>query len=321
MTHRARRVFLCATILFFILATPSVLLYAWGYTFDWESKKLVLTGGIYLKSIPKKAKVELDNKITKETPVFIKRLLPKYYQIKVSKQGFHSWQKKLKIESKLVTEVKNILLIPLNPEIEVINENIPINFSLKEFLSQKESNDIFYIQIPSYILYKTDKNNSFQEQISLTPLPQNQTYEIFASKDKRIAVLSNTNQLYLLNPETKIFELISQDVKGVRFSDNNKKMLYFTDSEIWIHFLQDKDSKEMITRISQKIKQAIWYGVTNEHIIFTTDKEMKIIELDNRNEKNTVDILKSNIQEIAYNNEDESIYFIKEKELLKMSLK
>ena len=68
--------------------------------------------------------------------------MPKEYQVKIIKQGYHPWQKKLRIESKLVTEAKNILLIPLNPEIKIANEALPIDFSLEEFIQTKKSDNI-----------------------------------------------------------------------------------------------------------------------------------------------------------------------------------
>jgi len=326
MTQRIRRIILIGAVLFFVLITPIILLYAWGYSFDWQNKKVVLTGGLYLKSVPKKAEVYINNQIQKEiTPTFIKRLLPKEYQIKITKQGYHSWQKNLEVESKIVTEAKNIVLIPFNPEIEIVNEvdrELPVNFSLKEFI-QTESNTVFYINQPSRILYKTDKENSFQEQISLTPLPSNHQYEVFASSNEQFAVLDEINQLYLLNPQTKNFQLISQDVQDIQFSTDNQKLLYYTPFEIWIHHLRESeqiaDNKELITRLSQKIKQAVWYK-TSEHIIFSTQENIKIVELDNRGDRNIINITKLKAQEIGYSIKDEKLYFIQDNQLLSISL-
>jgi hypothetical protein len=328
MTRRVRRIILCSTILFFVLTAPVVLLYAWGYSFDWQKKKPVLTGGLYLKSIPKKAEVYIDDKPKKETPAFIKRLVPREYQVRVVKEGFYPWQKKLKVESKLVTEARNILLIPLNPKIEVVNQELTNDFSLEELLKQEKSNSIFYIQKPSYILYKTDQNNSFQEQISSTSLPNGQDYQIFASSNEQIAVLSDNQELYLFNYQTRSFELISQNVQGVQFSNDNKKLLYFTLYELWVYYLEgtpeqpskNAGDKELITRLSQKIDQAIWYDSTSQHIIFLIDQIIKITELDSRDQRNTVDLIKLDIQEMAYSQKDEKIYFIKDKKLLSLSL-
>jgi len=335
MTRRIRRLLLCSAILFFILATPTILLYAWGYSFDWQKKKLALTGAFYLESIPKKAEVELQppfkifgGETKKETPVFIKRLLPKDYQVKISKHGFHPWQKKLKVESKLVTEARNILLIPLQPEIEIVNEKLPINFSLEKFLEQEKSDIIFYIQEPSYILYKTDQAGSFQEQISLTPLPAERQYQIFASPNEKIAVLNEKKQLYFLNSETRSFELLAENVQGIQFANDNKKLLYFTPTEIWVYYLEDifrqpnkkAGDKELITRLSQKIETAIWFPRTNEHIIFTVSQTVKIIELDDRDYRNTNDLFNFEISQIAYSEEDEKLYFIREDKLLRIGL-
>ena len=324
MNTRKRRIILCLVILFFILITPVIILYSLGYSFDWQEKEIVLTGGLYIKSVPKKATVYINNKPKKETPVFIKRLVPKYYQIKVSKEDFHEWNKKLKIESKLVTEIKDIVLIPITPEIKVINKEIPNNFSLKEYIASEipATNDIFYIQKQSYILYKTNKTNSFQEQINLTPLPEDQEYEIIVSNDQQIAVLSNDNQLYVLNKETRDFELIKENVQQAQFSYDNKKLLYYTPNEIWIYHLNNNEEtreQELITRLSQEIQQAIWYK-TNKHIIFLVNQKIKIIELDSRDKRNIVDIIEIDAQEIAYSEKNQILYLIKNKELIGISL-
>ena len=323
MTRKTRKIILLITILFFVLATPAILLYAWGYSFDWQNKKPVLTGGFYFKSVPKNVDIYINNQLQKEkTPILIKRLLPKEYQIRISEQGYHSWQKTLKVESKIVTEAKNILLIPLNPKIETVNENLTTDFSLKGFI-EKEPNYIFYIKTPSYILYKTDKENSFNKQISLTPLPSNHEYKIFASTNEQVAALDENNQLYLLNPQTKNFELISQDVQNVQFSIDNKKLLYFTPYEIWVYHLKESnkinDNKELVTRISQRIKQAIWYN-TNEHIVFYVEENIKIVELDNRSNRNIVNLIKLKIEEMAYSEKDKKIYLTKDNKLLSISL-
>ena len=328
MTRRVRRILFGTTIIFFALATPTILLYAWGYSFDWQKKKPVLTGGFYIRSIPKKAEVYLNNKLKGETPAFIKRILPRNYQVKVTKDGFHPWQKKLKAESKLVTEAKNIILIPLEPEIETVQDKLSENFSLAEFFPQERSDDILYIQKPSYILYRTDSANSFQEQISLTGLSSNQEYEIFASLNRKIAVLSEKEQLYFLNPETRSFELIAENVQEVQFSDDNKKLLYFTPREIWVYYLEDifiqpnkkAREKELITRLSQKIKQAFWYPETNEHIIFAVGQVVKIIELDDRDYRNTYDLLELSVSQMGYHPTEEKLYFVQGEKLLRTSL-
>jgi hypothetical protein len=346
MRRRTRRLLLYAMILFFLITTPAVLFYAWGYGFDFANKKLVLTGGIYLKSSPKKAEIYLNGKFKDQTPHLIKRLIPRDYQIKVVKDGFHSWQKKLKVESKLVTEARNILLVPKNPSVELVKNNLTDNFSLKEFLitdtatiyefplPEKQiagykiiGQDIFYLQKPSYILYRTNLAGIIQEQMSLSPLPE-ADYQIIVSSNQKVAVLDDQGKLYLFNQEEKIFEFLAENIQGAQFSNDCKKLLYFTPTEIWVYYLEDildqpekkAGEKELITRLSQEIKQAIWYPETNQHIIFSVGQLLKITELDGRDIRNTIDFLEGNVSQIAYDKKTERLYFVEEKKLYRVSL-
>ena len=193
-------------------------------------------------------------------------------------------------------------------------------------MNQEKSDTIFYIQKSSYILYKTNRDGIEQEQISSTPLPA-QEYQTFVSNNEKITALGENQKLYLLNPETKTFEQIGENVKTITFSSDNQKILYATHSEIWVYYLEDINSqpnkkageKELITRLGQKIKQTLWY-YTNEHIIFSVGQDIKIIELDGRDERNTVDIIKADAEQITFHKEDKKLYFVEKEKLLRVSL-
>ena len=326
MTNKTRRFILYLAFIFFVLVVPPVLFYAWGYSFDWESKKLVLTGGLYLRSIPEDAQIFFNDKPKKETPTFIKHLSPKDYQIRIEKEGFHSWQKKLKIESRLVTEAKNILLIPDEIKIEEIDQKFPNVFSLNNHLNPEKPDETFFIQKQTQILYQTN-SDGITEQISLTPLPKG-NYQVFVSNNKRVAVLNGAKELYLYNPETRAFELISRDISGLEFSSDNQKLLFYTPNEIWVYYLEDifeqpnkkADEKELITRLSQRISNVIWYGATNQHIIFSIGQDIKVTELDGRDQRNTFDLIKLDFEQIGYNPEDKGIYFFKQGKLSRFLL-
>ncbi len=328
MKRRTRKILFYLILLFFITGTPLVLGYAMGYSFDWQEKKPVLTGAFYIRSTPKEAKVYINDQETAKTPSFIRRLAPRDYQIKVEKEGYYPWNKKLKIKSKIVTEANNIFFIPKEINIEIIQSNLEKNFSLNEYIPQEESEEIFYIQKESYILYKTDKENTFNKQISLTSLPKNQNYQVSTSVNQKIAALSDDGYLYLLNPKTKMFEIIGQNIIGFQFSGDNQKLLYFSPSEIWVHYLENisrqpskkAGEQELITRLSQKIKQAIWFERTNEHIIFLVGQTLKFAELDGRDFRNIVDITELNIEEIAYHPREEKVYLANRDKLLAISL-
>lgn len=78
---------------------PSLLLYSQGYRFDFEKRKIVQTGGLFIKTLPKQAEVYINGKFIKKTDLifgslFVQNLLPKKYEIEIKKEGFFSWKKK-----------------------------------------------------------------------------------------------------------------------------------------------------------------------------------------------------------------------------------
>ena len=94
MTKRSRRIIFYFLLLLFIILAPSIIFYALGYNFDFDKKIFIATGGIYLKSYPSNAETYINDKFSGETSKFIKRLLPKIYEIKITKEDYYSWQKK-----------------------------------------------------------------------------------------------------------------------------------------------------------------------------------------------------------------------------------
>lgn len=329
MSRKARKLLLCLAVVFFIAIAPSLLLYACGYSFDWRNKKIVMTGGFYFKSSPKQAEIYLDDELKGETPTLIKRILPGEYYVSIQKAGYHPWQKNLRIKSQLVTEARNILLIPQWPATELIESDLPDNFSVEKYLSLKNHfSDNFYLSKPDNILYYQNPNNLEQKQISRVPLPDGQEYRIFAFSESKIALLSAKKELYLFDPEQNDFQKIAEGVENLQFTGNGQKFLYYAANEIWAYYLEDilvqpnklKDEKELITRTSQKIKTAVWYPGTNEHIFFTVNGKTKTIELDDRDQRNAIDLFDYEISQITYYPEEEKTYFIKDNKLFKMAL-
>ncbi len=316
MTKKIRRIFLLSALTIFLLITPCLLAYSWGYAFSWQEKKPVLTGSFYFKSVPSKAQIYLNGKFKKNTPGLISRLLPQKYQVEIKKQNYQSWQKELEIKTGLVTEARNILLIPQQIPVETILSSLPDDFNLEEYLADPDDQTAYYLQKPSYIVYKTNRQKTFEEQLNLSPLPEAE-YQIIFNGDQ-VAVLNDQGELYLFNREKQNFELISQQIKNAQFSPSNDKLLYYSNSELWVYYLSEDTSqprkqtgqKELITRLSQEIKQAVWYRPTEHHIIFSAPQETKIIELDGRFNRNSYSLFPGPVEQIASDLKTKQIYLL-----------
>lgn len=348
MSLKTRRIIYISLIIFFLIATPCVLLYSQGYSYDWQKNKLVATGGFYLKSYPTGAKIFINDKQDNKTPRLISRLLPKDYKIKVVKDGFYPWQKNLKIESRLVIEARNILLVPEKPKVKIVEEKLFSDFSFKSFsLEENElkkiqqanstiknvlksdssafvNDKIFYLEPGSYLLYSSDITGADKQQISLSPLPAD-VYKILAAPNQQsFAALSTNGRLYLLDPENGVFDLVEIGVKNASISPDSKKLLYYNETEIWVKYLEkiliqpyhEAGEKELITRFSEKISSAIWYPEDNEHIIFIVGNTIKITELDGRDQRNTYDFLATRNAFIPSSWSNPQLYYNTEKELL-----
>ena len=129
MTYRTRTIlFLSLLISFLIIATLTVF-YSMGWRFDWKTRKITQPGIFYFKVWPRNVQVYLDGELKKKTDFFfgstlVENLLSKEYEVEIKKEGFHVWKKTLEIKKGEVTETKNIVLIPENPNFTIITNNV-----------------------------------------------------------------------------------------------------------------------------------------------------------------------------------------------------
>ncbi len=111
-----RFLFTIFTILIIAAAAGVTIFWAKGYTFSSSQKGLVGTGIISVTSIPDSASVYVDGHLTTATNATVSSLLPKEYTVRVIKEGFIPWEKKVKVREGLVTELK-ITLFPAIPTV------------------------------------------------------------------------------------------------------------------------------------------------------------------------------------------------------------
>ena len=170
-------------------------------------------------------------------------------------------------------------------------------------LSQKS---LYYFQLPEGIVYKTSFDGSDTPEQLTTSAPDNMTdptYQIIAYDDDRIVMLNSSHDLYMFNKgeEDTYFQELSANALGSQFSDDGKKLLLWNDHEISVYFVRKwevqpvREENELmpITSSSDPIENVQWYR-DYEHVLFTSDNKVKFIEIDNRDNRNMVDILSLN---------------------------
>lgn len=351
MTKKTRRLIFYTFFFFFIVFTCLVILYAQGYGFDWQKKSLVITGAFYFESDPREADIYINNEYKGKTNKLIKRLLPDEYNIKISKPNYHDWQKMLSIDSKLITEAKNILLVKKKLLITQIT-----NFNVKLFSFSNNKEKIVYLtdratkeinpqkqriadprEITTYsqfALRLLDLTNNTDVQInSSIPNLKNLSKISWSADDKKLLLFFPYNYYYALdlknpskidlikgkpsidlNLNEQITAEIPKKAKETQLSDDNKKLLWRTENEIGVIWLE-QNKTEIVMKTFEEISQAIWHSGTNQHIIFVVGNEIKITELDGRDKRNTVDILSIEKPEIFYNPKKNKLYILSEERL------
>lgn len=105
-------------VAFLFLATIVLIGLGRGYRFSPNQKAITPTGLLVADSDPAGAEIFIDNKLQSATNTTIS-LAPGWYQVKIQKDGFLAWEKKLRLQGEIVSETQAFLfpstptLIPL----------------------------------------------------------------------------------------------------------------------------------------------------------------------------------------------------------------
>jgi len=117
-----KMMFYVATAVFLIVATIIIILYGKGYNFNFGNGKIGIsgTGLLAATSQPDSAGIYINDHLTSATNNTI-NLPPSEYDVKISKSGYSTWYKKIKIEKEVVSSVY-ALLIPTAPKLDNVTQ-------------------------------------------------------------------------------------------------------------------------------------------------------------------------------------------------------
>jgi len=229
--------------LLFIIATPIIIYYAKGYKFDFASKKFIITGGLFLKS-SQPANIFINGKFKQKTSRlfnevinnkgFISGLLPGKYDIELQKENFNTWHKNLEITAGLVTEAKNIILIPKITTIEKINNYNPnYNFYIKKkgiFLYINNERQIESLNINDDKINKiqTNDNTIIIDKFITASNNGNQILAVGFKKSQRIWILITINDnKAVLQHLIVLNDITPENLQKAAFDQTNETNLFF----------------------------------------------------------------------------------------------
>jgi hypothetical protein len=166
-------------------------------------------------------------------------------------------------------------------------------------------------------------------QITTAPVPvaPESNFVLTAYDDNRLAVLekkSGVLTLYNQEPglETRTV-LLPEGARGMQFSDDGKKLLYFTEHEINVVFLRDWEVQPVrqagmtlqVARLSDPVRFVQWTR-DYEHVLFDQNGTVKVAELDNRDRRNIFDLAHfgHTPRQILSRFEENNVYFIEDRD-------
>jgi len=223
MTRKTRRLLFYVAFVIFLFLSFVAVIYARGYKYSFDEQRFVRTGAISMK-LNTDANVYINDKLTGTTSFlgnsFSKGgLLPGQYSIRISKDNYTAWQKKVSVQEGFVTDFPKIMILSETEEEreKIINE-IEIIFEGKK---PSSPSDPFYIKNK-----KLYSNNG--------PEP-----EVIAQEVLGFSLSPNENKLawWNTNNEIRVMWLKNADYQPYR----------------------GEEDIELITRFSTKIKKIDWF--------------------------------------------------------------
>lgn len=218
------------------------------------------------------------------------------------------------------------------------------NNSLYKFDYNKLKSEKIIVGISSFSIigdrayyFKTGDNNLYSINYSELDTPKkiftmNDNFDsdlpsrIVKSKKNTYLVLSKSGNLYFVNENNKI-SFINSFVENAYFSNDDKRIMYSNNREIWIYYIYEKISQpfkeehanELITRYSGTISNVFLYK-DNEHLFYKEGSVLKFVEIDNRDKVNIFSVLEIEGNDIFYSRDDNFIYYVENNRLMQIEL-
>jgi len=263
-------IFSVVLVTFLILATAGIIFYGKGYRFNFNGTGTAIagTGLLVATSSPDGAQVFINGELTTATDNTI-NLPPGDYDVKIFKDGYFPWQKKISIKKEVVSKA-DALLLPTAPKLESIT-NIGVSSPILDPTGTK----ITYLVASQSAL----RNGVYVLDMTLRPILTLQSSSTQIAQDTSIS-FSQSNLRWspdsrqLLANLTSPFEnyyLLSAG--GLNANPENVTTTLFSIEAGWRN-LKDEKQKALMDSLKKPLRQTV---LENFNILEWSDDETKIL--------------------------------------------
>ncbi len=281
MRRKTRRaLFIIAVVIFLFLAYVAVF-YAQGYKYSFGEGKFVRTGAIYVK-VNADAKIYFNDELAGTTSFLGNSfsrggLLPAQYAVRVTREGYTSWGKKVSVQEGFLAEFPKVMILPDGEE------------ERGKLLNEIET--LLYPVVPSP---SPSSKPSSSPKPKATPRPSPKSTVTPSPTPIAEPFYIKSNRLFRNDIKP---DVIADNVVGFALSgDKNKLAWWNTSNELWVIWLNDTSYQpyhkngdmEKITRLASRIKNIGWFR-GEDHIVIDS-VGYKVVEIDTRGEVNIIKI-------------------------------
>lgn len=160
-------------------------------------------------------------------------------------------------------------------------------------------------------------------------LSADQPARIIASPEGDIAVLDSAGGLFLYQPaQDQELQLISGNVRGIDFSANGDRALFWDEHRLWIYWLEDNPrqpfdlarTKKQVFFSEAPIEQA-YLDAPGTHIFFAAASGIRMTEVDDRGGVNAYTLVAESVSTFALDRQELILYWLQGPLLFRANLK
>jgi hypothetical protein len=291
-----RKSMFISAFLLFVVGTPLLIGYSKGYRIG-SDLFIVHTGGIYLHSDIPRASVWLDGKYVEDNGAFFRNtlvqdLVPnREYTIRMQKDGYHNWVKKLFVFPDLVTEA-SVLMLPRDLAWETVSSTTlsvegvvstttnPAFISLKKkFLDEK---DQFAVEVATttYVSVKGKRVATTTQEIEYR----------FPSRFADFASTTHLAKKHMVRERDSVVSWLDEGNLHLAWVDGKNPPPYFFCRVSCATGEKDECVQTCDTSLvinwDSDITRYDFYPGRNDVVVLASKQGIYAVELDNRSERN-----------------------------------
>ncbi|MDP3731030.1 MAG: hypothetical protein Q8R34_00865 [bacterium] len=229
MTSQSRKVLFIWAVALFVSVSTLVLIFAFGFRYDFKNNVLTKTGSLVLKPNTE-AQIFIDDESEGRTSFLNntfskKQLLPGKYMVKVQKDKHFSWQKEVEVKEGLVSDFSRIVLFSQNQV-----EQVSVNGKSPLFID-REGQKAIYWEKDSVSFYEVGGSQPIYKSEPI--VLDSATLKVLWGAEGKEAVVYDKSKVFY-------FDLSKKTFKAMGFSRQ-----YSLENAVLknggIYFLKDKD--------------------------------------------------------------------------------